>query len=283
MRKRVKDLAYRLSIPQSTLMKIAEDLDQDEKLYYHTWNMAKTNSDGSPRQKEGVTETRPINAPNKQLKHIQSRILERVLYEVTLPKYFFGGVKGKDAVKNARFHQGNKFFYQTDLKNFFPSIKHTLVRNALVKQGFYPEVAALITRLCTKSGAIPQGCPTSSFLSAMVLKDLAHDIFTDIIKSGKKLSIYVDDITISSAIGFQTEANHYLNQIRARGLKINFDKTTYSTKNPLVTGTIAKNNGISPTEKDFEKANDPNRSEESRNGYIQRINYIKRTSKKKPT
>ena len=36
-----------------------------------------------------------------------------------MPQYVYGGVQGKNNVRNARFHQGNKYIFTTDLKSFF--------------------------------------------------------------------------------------------------------------------------------------------------------------------
>jgi hypothetical protein len=130
------------------------------------------------------------------------------------------------------------------------------VENALRKEGFYPDVARLITRLCTKEGAIPQGCPTSSFLASLVVYHSCDDLFEKYQLEGLKVSIYVDDITFSSPSDFKPKTNGILEELRNRGLKINFDKTHYCTKNPRVTGIQVKNNGICPLPHTFERSVD---------------------------
>lgn len=280
MRKRVKDLAYTMKIPKKTLLLLADNLDENEDIFYKTWNEPKLDDDGLERHdKSGNLLTRPICAPIPKLKQIQKKLLQKVLYNLELPANFYGGVKGKDAVMNARHHQGNKYFFLTDLKNFFPSVKHTSLERALRKEGFYPDVARIITRLCTAKGCIPQGCPTSSFAAALVLKHSCSDIFIDLQARGLKASIYVDDVTISSPTDFKDQTMDILNFMRARGLKINFDKTQYCSYNPHITGVQVKNNGICATSKSYKSLSNTSLSLKSRLGHQQRITYINRIAK----
>lgn len=281
MKKRIKDLSFKLKIKQKFLQKLASDIDANESNFYRNWDEPKTDEKGFPRIENGITLTRPINAPVNKLKFVQSHLLHEVLYKLKLPEYFFGGLKKKDAVLNARYHQGNKFFFLTDLKDFYPSVHYTSVENALRKEGFYPDVAKLITRICTKEGAIPQGCPTSSFLASLVVYHSCGDLFSKYQKAGLTVSIYVDDITISSPTDFKIDTPKILEDLRSRGLKINFQKTHYCTFNPKVTGVLVKNNGISPPHHTFERSKDMTRSAASRNGHFQRIKYIKRIAKQK--
>ena len=279
MKRRVKDLAFALKIPKKVLLEISAQLDSSEKDLYRNWNEPKTDENGQQRIENGVLLTRPINAPIFRLKQIQSLLLRQILYNLHLPDYFFGGIKTKDAVLNARHHQGNKYFFLTDLKDFYPSVSFTSVESALRREGFYPDVARLITRLSTKGGAIPQGCPTSSFLASLVVYHSAGDLFEAYMNDGLKVSIYVDDITISSPIDFKSRVPEIIGDLRSRSLKINFDKTYYRTKNPVVTGACVKNNGISALAHTYEKSTDPNKKEASRNGHKHRLEYIKKVAK----
>lgn len=276
MKKRVKDLAYSLRIKKNFLLEISKALDSNESTFYRNWDEPKLDDHKQPKFEDGIPLTRPINAPIKKLKELQSKLLKSVLYNINLPEYFFGGLKNKDAVLNARVHQGNKYFFLTDLKNFYPSVSSKSVENALRKEGFYPDVARILTRICTKEGAIPQGCPTSSFLASLVVYHSCNDLFEKYQLEGLKVSIYVDDITFSSPIDFKKKTKGILDELRARGLKINFAKTHYCSKNPRVTGIQVKNNAICPLPPTFKLAKDKTITENSRNGHIQRILYVKR-------
>ena len=280
MRRRVKDLAFAIKVPKNNLIQLALSIDAEEPSFYRNWEEPKTDKQGKPRfNNKGQALTRPINAPIARLKKVQRKILRNVFYKLNLPDYYFGGIQGKDAVLNARFHQGNKFFFLTDLKDFYPSINFRNVETALRKEGFYPDVARIITRLCTKGGVIPQGCPTSSFLASLVVHHTAGELFENYIKKGLKVSLYVDDITISSNEDFKEDIPNIINQLRTHGLIINFDKTEYKTKSPVVTGVQVLNNGIAPTKQTYDALNEDKRSKESVEGYLQRIKYIKKVAR----
>lgn len=281
MKKRIKDLAFALKIPKESLIILSSSLDINESRLYRNWDEPKTDEQGKPRFENGVALTRPINAPIKRLKDVQSQLLIKVLYTLGLPEYFFGGLKGKDAVLNARYHQGNKYFFLTDLKDFFPSVHFKTVENALRNEGFYPDVARLITRICTKEGAIPQGCPSSSFLASLVVYHSCGDLFEKYKNKGLKISVYVDDITISSPVDFKGKTPQILEKLRSRGLKINFEKTHYCTHNPIVTGIQVKNNGICPLPHTFDRSVDLTINDACRNGHIQRIKYVNRIAERK--
>nr|WP_321411152.1 reverse transcriptase family protein [uncultured Carboxylicivirga sp.] len=281
MKKRIKDLAFALKINKDELLDLAMQLDLAESKLYNSWDEPKKDENGNPKYLDGILQTRPINAPIKRLKNIQSKILKKALYSFKLPDYFYGGIKGKDAVLNAKVHQGNKYFFQTDLKDFYPSIHCAVVEETLRKMGFYPDVSRLITRLSTKAGALPQGCPTSSYMAALVVYFNTNDLLQKYITQNLKVTIYVDDLTISSPIDFKDRSVIILQELRQRGLKINFDKTRYYSKNPLVTGVVVKNNGITAPKISFIKSRDLSLSENSRKGHQMRIDYIKRIAKKK--
>jgi len=281
MKKRIKDLAFTLKIDKDLLIELSSSLDIEESKFYRTWDEPKKDEKKQPRFENGVALTRPISAPIKQLKEVQSKLLINVLYKIKLPEYFFGGIKKKDATLNSRFHQGNKYFFLTDLKDFYPSVHFASVEKALRREGFYPDVAKLITRISTKGGAIPQGCPTSSFLAALVVYHSCGDLFEKYKMEGLKVSLYVDDITISSPTDFKNRTNGILGELRSRGLKINFKKTRYCTFNPKVTGNHVKNNGIAPLPHTFELSVDKTIKEASRIGHLQRIKYVKKVAKAK--
>ncbi|UZD21151.1 reverse transcriptase family protein [Algoriphagus halophytocola] len=281
MKRKTKDFAYAIKVQRNELKLLFDSIEEDETRFYKQWNEVKKDKSGNPKIKDGVIQTRPINAPIDRLKQIQSKILWILRSNFPLPDYFFGGVKGKDAVKNGRFHQGNKFFFQTDFKGFYTSIHSKWVEETLRKRGFHPDVARLITRICTTKGSIPQGCPTSSYLAAMVLDDRSNTVFQKYINLGFKVTVYVDDITISSPIDFKDQTTRILEELREAGFQISFEKCSYKTKDPEVTGVVVKNNGICATNHSYRSSIDKTKSEASRSGHKNRIDYIKKVSKKK--
>ena len=82
--------------------------------------------------KNGRQKRRIINPSTLKLKEIQKRINKSILNKMSIPKYIFGGAKGKDNVLNAKQHQGKKFKFITDLTNFFPSITNKMVYDMFI-------------------------------------------------------------------------------------------------------------------------------------------------------
>ena len=74
---------------------------------------------------------------------VQARLYKFISEKAEIPNYVYGGVKGKNNVLNARYHQGNKFIFTTDLKSFFPSISHKQVFEMFLREGCTPTIARI--------------------------------------------------------------------------------------------------------------------------------------------
>ena len=120
-----KHLLYILRVKQERSNYILEHLDD----FYYSFPKPKIDhiTGKVKRNTNGEEEYRIINAPMEELKIIQKRIYKYIVAKVDLPSYIYGGVRGKDNIRNARYHQGNKYIFTTDLKSFFPSITYKQV------------------------------------------------------------------------------------------------------------------------------------------------------------
>ena len=194
----------------------------------------------------GLQEMRKLNAPNDELKNIQKRLYLFLKNNTVLPSYIFGGVKGKNNIRNARFHQGNKYFFTTDLKSFFPSITNKNVNDMFLREGCTPAIARLLTKITTINHELPQGTPTTTIIANLVFKPYGERLAEFAKTNNIKFSMFVDDITMSSSKDFKSLIPEILNIIKSSGFVINQRKTHYRTKNPLVTGVICHNNRLLP-------------------------------------
>ena len=192
----------------------------------------------------GNIKKRTINSSKGDLKNIQSRIYRFLLSNISLPNFFYGGVKGKNNILNARFHQGNKYIFTTDLKSFFPSISHKQVYTTLVTLQFTPDIARILTRLITRDGQVPQGIPTSTLIANLVFLPTGQKISDLAMQHKIKFSIYVDDMTLSSSKDFKHLIPEFLRILSDNGFKISHNKTFYKTRNPVVTGVVVHNNKL---------------------------------------
>lgn len=155
-----------------------------------------------PKKKRG--EFRAIDAPIEPLKTIQ-RALNHILEAVYTPHIAaMGFVPGRSVVDNARVHIGQRYVYNIDLKDFFPSITSGRVYARLTSKPFSlpPEIASLICDLCcytNKEGrkVLPQGAPTSPVLSNIICERLDRKLQRLAQAYGLRYTRYADDITFS--------------------------------------------------------------------------------------
>lgn len=238
----LKHLAYILRTDINVLQNIILNIDT----YYYSFQKEKINKDtGEPLlDKEGKVKIREVNATKKELKQIQKRIYKLLIASIKLPDYAFGGIPKRDNISNAKYHQGNKYVFTTDLKSFFPSISHRQVFNVLIEHGFSPSVSRILTQLITYKYQVPQGVPTSTFIANLVFKKTGDKILDFARQNNIKFSIFVDDITLSSKVDFKDKIPHILDILKKDGYKISYQKTFYKTKNPIITGVVCQNNLI---------------------------------------
>ena len=238
----LKHLTYTLKTELATINDILADVDS----YYISWSKVKTDKDtGLPlTDADGNQRTRQLNSTKIELKRIQKRILALLMSHVEIPTYAFGGVPNKDNIKNAKYHQGNKYIFTTDLRSFFPSISHNRVFEVYCNNGYSPTVARILTKLTTYKYQLPQGVPTSTLLALLAFKPTGDKLYDYALQHNLKFSIFVDDITISSKVDFKHLVPEILDIIVSAGYKISHNKTHYSTKNPIITGIKCQNNRI---------------------------------------
>lgn len=178
-------LSKALQIPVEELLDVAALADE---LYRLAKPIEKP--DGSVRQ--------PLDALPR-LKRIHQALRDRVLRHVTYPDYITGSTKGKDARANAQIHAGAKVAICEDIKAFFPSMGRPLVFDIWrYFFGFSHEVADLLTTLCLKDGALPQGAIPSSYLANLAFWRSEPQLHATFGAEGIAYSRYVDDITVSS-------------------------------------------------------------------------------------
>lgn len=214
--------------------------------YYYSFEKPKINKITGKTKKnaDGKIATRQINSSKGKLKEVQTRLYNFMLKQVEIPQYAYGGVKGKNNVRNARFHQGNKYIFTTDLMSFFPSISHNQVFQMFLREGCTPAVARILTKLTTRQYQVPQGIPTSTLIANLVFKPIGAEIEQLAITHHIKFSMFVDDITLSSKSDFKDLIPEFLSILKKAGFKISHKKTHYQTKNPVITGVICQNNRL---------------------------------------
>jgi len=230
-----------LHISQKELDHLLENID---KFYYLISNPKLDKKGIQLIDKKGKPRTRDLYPSLRLMKTVQKRIHVQLLKTIKLPDYAFGGVAKRDNILNAKMHQGNKFFFNTDLRNFYPGITHQQVFEMFVKRNFSPTASRILTKLTTYKGMLPQGTPTSPYLANLVFVSAGMELEELATKNGFTFTTFVDDITISSKTDFKPFVKDILAIITSKGFKISHNKTFYQTKQPKVTNVIVNNNNI---------------------------------------
>ena len=179
----VEELARRLGLP-------VEELRAFEPEY----TSATIPKRGGPYRSPG---TRTLRVPSRETKALQRRILKRLLRKLRVHSAATGFERGRSIVDNALVHARQCVVIKLDLVDFFQSTSAARVQKYFQRIGWDAEAAALLTRLCTDGGGLPQGAPTSPALANRV--NFGFDIRLERIAKSRKgiYTRYADDITFS--------------------------------------------------------------------------------------
>ena len=170
------------------------------------------------------------------LKSIQARIQCLILNKVTYPIYLQGSIKDRKSPRgqkpNARLHTRKRILITEDIKQFFPGVKSSIIFdiwNRFFK--FPPGVAAILTKLTTKDGTLPQGTKTSALLANLVFWENEWRVVADFHERGITYTRLIDDITCSSVAELSpTMVTHIISSlhamVRRKGLRLNAHKQT---------------------------------------------------------
>jgi RNA-directed DNA polymerase len=190
--------------------------------------------------------TRKITAPITGLKIIQQK-LNQVLQQVyRLKPCVHGFVLERNIVTNAKTHAKQRYIFNVDLKDFFPSINFGRVRGVFQATPYKldPSVATVLAQICCFDNELPQGAPTSPIVSNMICAKMDSELQQLAKKHRCIYTRYADDITFSTSMPAfpivlatinsvgQVEVGSELNRIiTENGFIINPDKVRLQTKN----------------------------------------------------
>lgn len=141
---------------------------------------------------------RVLEIPDAELMEQQRAILRWLCARrLAASPYAHGFIRRRSILTNAAPHIGKAVVIRIDLEDFFPSVKAQMVREALVSNGVSD--ADTIVEACTLDGRLPQGAPTSPFLSNLVSARLDVRL-AGLVRKWKNgaYTRYADDLCISS-------------------------------------------------------------------------------------
>lgn len=187
--------------------------------------------------------SRKISVPINDLKLIHQLLLPLFTLLIKPSEQAMAFVEKRSILTNAQKHKKKKFVYNIDLEDFFHSVKHEKVASYF---GYFLEsenAGKLLADFCTapinnakikntnsnKDWGLPQGAPTSPFISNIVCLNLDSKLETLAKRYNATYSRYADDITFSSNNNIYHFQNDFINELKLilkqEGFKIKPTKT----------------------------------------------------------
>lgn len=184
---------------------------------------------------------RTIYEPNSILKHMQKQILNNVLYDISVSEYAKAYKKGTSLKDNALVHTNKKIILKLDIEDFFDNISFTNIYNKCFNIEHFPKkIGVLFTTLVTYDGYLPQGAPTSAYISNIVMKDFDETIGNYCTSNNIDYTRYSDDMTFSSDFDISELIKVVRKNLYKLGLKLNNDKIhiVRNSSSQSVTGIV---------------------------------------------
>ena len=177
----VQDLASRIDVSEEAIQSMLLDIES----HYRKFPIRRTHK--RPRW---------INAPDTELKIIQKKLLQRILYKISPHPDAHGFYPGKSILSNAQPHCNKNWVISFDVKDFFPSTTQEMVIKSLI-HGKLEVDPNLISQLCCLNMTLPQGAPTSPHLANLAFYECDLKLKEFALDHSLNYTRYADDMTFS--------------------------------------------------------------------------------------
>ncbi|MBR2506625.1 MAG: retron St85 family RNA-directed DNA polymerase [Bacilli bacterium] len=200
-----------------------------QNLFYRSFKINKSNG-----------KKREIKEPLPDLKYVQKWILNNILNKVEVSDYAKAFVKNRTLKHNAKFHKKQNVVVTLDIKDFFPSITLYDVADIFKDLGYFENVALFLANLCCYKKQLPQGAPTSPYLSNLRFRKIDDSISSYTKELNIRYTRYADDMTFSGDFNPHQLIKKISDIIHNSGFNINSKKTRVAYKNARqeVTGIV---------------------------------------------
>ncbi len=199
--------------------------------------------------------TREITSPFPALLEIQYWILENILKSISISPYAHGFANKKSIITNSKIHVGQNQLLKIDLKDYFPSINLSRIISVFKELGYPNEIAFFLASICSFEAHLPQGAPSSPYLSNIISKKLDKRLIFFAKKFELKYTRYADDLTFS---GNEIPAKliDYIEKIIIdEGFKINEAKTRlYKNKSKRIVTGISVSGDVIKIPREYKRA-----------------------------
>lgn len=177
-----------------------------------------------PKRSGGV---RKIEAPFHSLFECQSWIYNNILKNIKIHNKATGFTFKKSIITNAKIHVNQKDFLKIDIENFFSSITINQIIAIFKNLGYNNYVSFYLASICCKDGVLPQGAPTSPYLSNLASRNLDYRINLLSNHFSVNYSRYADDLAFSGDKIPYKFLSYVENIVRECGLELNKNKTFF--------------------------------------------------------
>ena len=209
------------------------------KLYTNSNNIEQNYKIYKIKKRNGKTRT--IYEPECNLKIIQKNILHNILEERYISKYAKAYKKGISLKDNAIVHKNKDMVLKLDIKDFFNNITYMQVYCNCFPEKYFPKkIGTLLTNLCTYQDSLPQGAPTSSYISNIIMLDFDIKIGKYCDEHNISYTRYCDDMTFSGNFSKKDIITYVEKELKKIGLYLNKEKINLITKKSrqIVTGIV---------------------------------------------
>ena len=171
---------------------------------------------------------------------IQKNILNHVLKGLGVSSYACAYVPNKSLKDNTLIHVGQKIILKLDIKNFFQNITFEQIYLAFPNTVFPPSIKVLLLKLCTYEDYLPQGAPTSPYLSNLAMKNFDNYIGEYCSNQNINYTRYSDDLTFSGDFDVKRLKNKVDAFLDTFGFSLNEKKTRILRTNQrqIITGVV---------------------------------------------
>ena len=181
---------------------------------------------------------RVIEQPCPTLEALHRRLFV-VLRQLETPDYMHSGVVGRSFVSNAMVHIGEVPLVSLDIRKFYACVNGGMVYRFFAStMQCSPDVAGLLTRLCTYDNHLPKGSCVSQILAFRAAKPLFDELHELAVEADVRESYYVDDLTwsgINATGNFLWKAKQVVHR---HGLRYHKGRCFAAQERRVVTGVM---------------------------------------------
>ncbi|WP_431109385.1 reverse transcriptase family protein [Variovorax paradoxus] len=187
---------------------------------------------------------RSIELPKPALQRVHRRLFH-LLDVLEKPDYLHSGRKQRSYITNARVHLGAVPLVKLDIEKFYASVSSARVYRFFSEvMRCSPDVAAVLSKLCTANDHLPIGSCASQLLAFFSAKPMFDELHRHSLKCGLRDSYYVDDLTWSGVEATRSFLWAAKQIVHHHGFKYHGARVYTADQAKVVTGVLISGNRL---------------------------------------